>query len=394
MHVNERIKNSNGNTSEWVKMELHEIIGSLLAIVLQSNKNNIKGTVMISQSKGETSPKISPSSSTSDLSLPINKSTNSEFTPPILGELPSLSINKPANNGFTLPSAIGFPSQVSIVENKPSIIETINKCRTVYKLKSEDGTYIDLIEYVRSVVYLFTERTPGKQNVSKSCFREIMFEYTTNEKKYKLAKYIFKRNQYEVLQGMDFFWGSISDIMEHLGYNIENFSDKYDNPRERYVGLSWKNTVNWFENISNMVCLYDKYLDDNRSVWFELETKTGERIDQITFVRNMINVFTEKTPGQHNIRESRFGHAVYNYATRYEEYKISMYENSKLLYVCKDKWNVFECVIRNTMLYLGYILGDPVEYMGAKEDRYIGLSWSDASLQFKRNVGFGFVFNL
>ena len=51
MHIKERIKNTNGNLCEWVNMELHEIIGSLLAILLRCVNSKNKETIVISDFK-------------------------------------------------------------------------------------------------------------------------------------------------------------------------------------------------------------------------------------------------------------------------------------------------------------------------------------------------------
>jgi hypothetical protein len=59
-HVNERIQNSNGNTSEWVTMELNEIIVSLFAIVLQCNNSKINETMMITKNETQRSESSPP----------------------------------------------------------------------------------------------------------------------------------------------------------------------------------------------------------------------------------------------------------------------------------------------------------------------------------------------
>lgn len=51
-HINERILNSKGRISEWVNMELHEIIGSLLTL-LQTNSNRANETTIITQNKNK-----------------------------------------------------------------------------------------------------------------------------------------------------------------------------------------------------------------------------------------------------------------------------------------------------------------------------------------------------
>jgi hypothetical protein len=144
MHVNERIKNSNGNTSEWVKMELHEIIGSLLAIVLQSNKNNIKGTVTISPNSSSGNELTKGEVETSrvyESPLSVDTSTKREFSLPIELFLP---MNTSIKREVPLPPIPEF-SKVKDQYFKYSVDELIVIC-ALLDLSTKEKSKIDLVD--------------------------------------------------------------------------------------------------------------------------------------------------------------------------------------------------------------------------------------------------------
>lgn len=129
-----------------------------------------------------------------------------------------------------------------------------------FRLESKDGDHIDQIEFVCNIQSIFTENTLGRQNVSTTCFGHVVYDYATIEKKYKVLKYVNGNNRLYISKcAKGNFYDSVINIMKYLGYNLGDPKLANDYRYEKYMGLTWKNTVYQFKYIGHSTRLWDKY---------------------------------------------------------------------------------------------------------------------------------------
>jgi DNA-binding protein Fis len=241
-HINERLKNANGNTCEWVNMELHEITSSLLAIVLQCTKSKNKEVVVISKSVPENAS--NSSSSKEEIASPQIIQNNpfktdiQRLPEPINQQIPFLP---------PLPPPISVPPVLINQQQKP-LPNPKDNFQLMHHYTNFASRNMNISELVQSALAYLTEHTSGKQNVSVRCFRYVFREYIRVIKKHKTS-----RGEKEIIDLL------VIDVMKILGYIIGERKVKIEEYiyeeyiYEEYIGLSWKDTVNQHKCISNLI---------------------------------------------------------------------------------------------------------------------------------------------
>jgi hypothetical protein len=319
IYVNERIKNSNGNTSEWVNMELHEIIGSLLAIFLNCNNIKVNGTTMIKQTENNSILKLPPPPITqSDLVLPppITQS-DIELPPPIIQtdiELPQ----KP----FNFPPPITTVNSSEILDLKTLTNDKLRQLCTDFNVDfSAKHCKSKLVENLNTI--------PSSQIIL----------YIENIKQYKSVITCYEENNYR-------------SIVKHRFFSKNSILiDPYRNIRGYMKCLT-----------CNDICLtneaYNKFYvankrDSNSSFQVNLSSNgvneqitirswDGKDINQLDFIRIALDLFTEKTSEKQDVNLYHIYEVIHEYATKTNKYELINFNISN---------------IKSVMTSLGYIIG-------------------------------------
>jgi hypothetical protein len=114
------------------------------------------------------------------------------------------------------------------------------------KIRSWDGESIDQVDFIQNILNFFTEKTPGKQNVYFECIYNV------------IRTYITRLNRCELI---GFNIPTIRNIMKSLGYTISISEVRGIHSRDKYIGLSWKDTIKQYPCLNDHIHRFNEYMN-------------------------------------------------------------------------------------------------------------------------------------